>query len=204
MDREDIGIGGTEPPQFPVIFFTHGLAGNRLSYSQFCGEIASHGIVVAAIEHRDGSGISSTVRHRDRQDKNRDQNQNNDNNRLIKGAVPYLVFERIGMRSFAPDATEEEFGLRQSQLEMRKAEILECKHIMERISKGEGAEVASESTRKLGSKLADKKFKLAPEHNRNLNSHPQDLASWKGKLDLKFPMLGEIRLSRFSLSISNV
>lgn len=35
--------------------FSHGLGGSRNTYSQICGSIASHGMVVVAAEHRDGS-----------------------------------------------------------------------------------------------------------------------------------------------------
>ncbi|KAJ3123933.1 Platelet-activating factor acetylhydrolase [Physocladia obscura] len=41
--------------KFPVAIFCHGLAGNQTTYSTFCGSLASHGIVVLSIEHRDGS-----------------------------------------------------------------------------------------------------------------------------------------------------
>jgi len=184
-------LAETQSP-FPVIIFSHGLAGNRLSYSQFCGELASHGVIVAAIEHRDGSGIASVVRHVDRNSKTTEPQAKTKTSESgghpKKAAVPYLVFEQVGLRSFAPDASEEELALRGAQLAMRKAEILECKHILERINSGEGAEVARESTRKLGTKLAEKKFKLK-ESSQNLNEHPELLSTWKDKLYMSFPSL---------------
>ena len=56
--------------KFPVLILSHGMAGMRTSYSQYCGELASRGYVVAAIEHRDGSGPGTIIRKhgaRDRQ-----------------------------------------------------------------------------------------------------------------------------------------
>jgi platelet-activating factor acetylhydrolase len=44
-----------------VMIFSHGLGGSRNTYSQWCGSIASYGVVVAAIEHRDGSAPVSVV-----------------------------------------------------------------------------------------------------------------------------------------------
>ena len=51
------------PPnsQFPVMIFSHGLGGSRNAYSQWCGSIASYGVFVAAIEHRDGTAPNSIV-----------------------------------------------------------------------------------------------------------------------------------------------
>ena len=51
------------PPNshFPVMIFSHGLGGSRNTYSQWCGSIASYGVFVAAIEHRDGSAPTSIV-----------------------------------------------------------------------------------------------------------------------------------------------
>ncbi|KAF8709314.1 Platelet-activating factor acetylhydrolase, isoform II, partial [Rhizoctonia solani] len=44
--------------KWPLVIFSHGLAGGRFTYSDYCGRLASQGMVVIALEHRDGSGPS--------------------------------------------------------------------------------------------------------------------------------------------------
>lgn len=44
------------------MIFSHGLGGSRNAYSQLVGSIASHGIIVIAPEHRDGSAPISYIR----------------------------------------------------------------------------------------------------------------------------------------------
>ncbi|KAJ4366382.1 hypothetical protein N0V83_008018 [Neocucurbitaria cava] len=41
--------------RWPVMMFSHGLGGSRNAYSHICGSLASHGVVVVAPDHRDGS-----------------------------------------------------------------------------------------------------------------------------------------------------
>jgi platelet-activating factor acetylhydrolase len=54
-----------EPPSpvFPLVVFSHGLGGTRTTSSTLCGEFASFGFVVVAMEHRDGSSARTFVNH---------------------------------------------------------------------------------------------------------------------------------------------
>ncbi|CAK3742610.1 related to acetylhydrolase [Lecanosticta acicola] len=55
-----------DPPttngRWPVTFFSHGLAGSRNAYSFICGDLASQGMIVIALDHRDGSSPIQYVR----------------------------------------------------------------------------------------------------------------------------------------------
>ena len=42
---------------WPLVVFSHGLYGCAAGYSALCAELASHGSVVVAIEHKDGSAV---------------------------------------------------------------------------------------------------------------------------------------------------
>lgn len=44
------------------MFFSHGLAGSRNMYAHTCGSLSSHGVVVIAMDHRDGSSPIQYVR----------------------------------------------------------------------------------------------------------------------------------------------
>lgn len=55
---------------FPVMVFSHGMASSRTQYTQYVGELASRGFVVAAIEHRDGSGPGTQIIKKDAKHRN--------------------------------------------------------------------------------------------------------------------------------------
>lgn len=52
----------TSNGRWPVTVFSHGLAGSRNAYSYICGDMASKGMVVIALDHRDGSSPVQFVR----------------------------------------------------------------------------------------------------------------------------------------------
>ncbi|OAA36081.1 PAF-acetylhydrolase family member [Metarhizium rileyi] len=45
----------------PVVIFSHGMASSRTDYTNYLGELASRGTIVAALEHRDGSSPASLI-----------------------------------------------------------------------------------------------------------------------------------------------
>jgi platelet-activating factor acetylhydrolase len=60
--KVDVPLLGAETiEKFPVMVFSHGMASSRTDYTHYCGELASRGHVIAAIEHRDGSGPGTLI-----------------------------------------------------------------------------------------------------------------------------------------------
>lgn len=52
------GQGQDKSNKWPLVIFSHGLAGSRTAYSHICARIASSGKVVIVMEHRDGTATA--------------------------------------------------------------------------------------------------------------------------------------------------
>ncbi|KAL2878795.1 hypothetical protein SGCOL_006024 [Colletotrichum sp. CLE4] len=120
--------------KLPVVVLSHGLASSRTDYTHYCGELASRGIVVAAIEHRDGSGPGSVVTAKDGK----------------KRKVMYLNKNELrdGKKMESDD-------LKFKQLAFRQAEIEETIAVLESLHAGKGSMVFTDNARKEGHGLED-------------------------------------------------
>jgi platelet-activating factor acetylhydrolase len=91
----------TKSERWPVMMFSHGLGGSRNAYSHICGSLASHGVVVVAPDHRDGSSPLSIHN------------------------LPYAKekIKRVEYRPIAHQPSTEVYEARDEQLRIRLAEL---------------------------------------------------------------------------------
>ncbi|ORY78553.1 platelet-activating factor acetylhydrolase, isoform II-domain-containing protein [Protomyces lactucae-debilis] len=122
-------------PVFPLMLFSHGLGGNRSTYSALCSEYASYGYICVAVEHRDGSGPRTFVNH-----------PLGDPAREVNYIRPWQDPEGPLNGPSKNDTSNEvstDHELRNAQIRMRKRELHHAREIMCRINAGEGAAVAA-------------------------------------------------------------
>ncbi|KAJ4366877.1 hypothetical protein N0V83_007405 [Neocucurbitaria cava] len=100
----------------PCVVFTHGMAGMSQSYSHYLGSIASHGYVVAAVEHRDGSGPGTIIHYPNGK----------------KQKVWHLK-----LKDLEPNPLMTELELKAAQLAFREAEISETIKLFAQLNAGE-------------------------------------------------------------------
>ncbi|KAL7813863.1 platelet-activating factor acetylhydrolase, isoform II domain-containing protein [Trichoderma aethiopicum] len=127
-------LDAPDQPPFPVMVFSHGDASSRTDYTNFVGEMASRGYVVAAVEHRDGSGPGSLMRIKGEPDKR------------------ILHFEDGELESVPP---MDRAKFKYDQLAFRDAEILHTVAVLRAINDGQGEDVYRLNSRHEGAHLRD-------------------------------------------------
>ncbi|KAH8724754.1 PAF-acetylhydrolase family member [Phaeosphaeriaceae sp. PMI808] len=100
----------------PCVVFTHGMAGMSQSYSHYLGSIASHGYVVAAVEHRDGSGPGTIIHYPDGKEKK---------------------VWHMKLRDLESNPSMTDLDLKEAQLAFREAEISETIKLFAQLNAGD-------------------------------------------------------------------
>ncbi|KAF2273441.1 uncharacterized protein EI97DRAFT_404321 [Westerdykella ornata] len=151
--------GQPDEPQFPVMFFSHGLGGTRTAYSSMCGEFASYGFVVCAVEHRDGSGPRTFVNHRRGPDGSVDQHPVSEKvdhwpEEIERGyhVIDYLFPKDNPMDTSPSNDQGVDTELRLAQIDMRLGEFEEAHRVLCEIVKGNGEQIAKQNLRGKGYK----------------------------------------------------
>lgn len=171
--------GAPDEPVFPMILFTHGLGGTRTMYSSVCGEFASYGFVVCAVEHRDGSGPRTYINHpkpppggKDEMLKNHNLDHTNDEYKRGFDIIDY-TFPKDNPSDTSPHNEKGvDRDLREAQIDLRLAELEEAYRVMCELEKGNGEAIAAQNMRREG-------YKGSSRHGlRNV-----DWSRWKGCLN---------------------
>lgn len=105
------------------MFFSHGLAGSRNMYAHICGSLSSHGLVVVAMDHRDGSSPIQYIR-----------------------ATKDMESKIIDPIHLAHTPTAEVYAGRDKQLRIRLWEIAMAHTALLRIDQGEEVENLDDNT----------------------------------------------------------
>jgi len=98
-----------DKPKLPVVVFSHGMGCTRSTLSQLCYQMSSQGVVVVAVEHREGSSCET----------------------FFMSGKEKIVLEHL------PVSREAERYVRGTQVELRAEEIVRAVEMVVKINKGE-------------------------------------------------------------------
>lgn len=150
---------GPANPKFPLILFSHGLGGTRTCYSSLCGEFASHGFIVCAVEHRDGSGPRTVINYPPDGSLRRVEsealavNKHDVEPRRKPYDVVDFIFAKDDKYDTSPDH-EIDHDLREAQVQLRCAELDEAYYLMTELAAGTGEDLKARNIRVPGVKGA--------------------------------------------------
>ncbi|KAK4551848.1 hypothetical protein LTR86_010844 [Recurvomyces mirabilis] len=147
-----------DPPtsngKWPVTFFSHGLAGSRNAYSQICGDLASNGMIVIALDHRDGSSPIQYVRA-----------TNNTEAHIVSPVkIPH------------EPVTKEVYDARDKQLRIRLWEMSMAYEALVKIDKGHNIENLDSNT----SRLRKERSEVLLQFNDMMDIHRPGKVTWAG------------------------
>ncbi|KAH7037485.1 platelet-activating factor acetylhydrolase, isoform II-domain-containing protein [Microdochium trichocladiopsis] len=129
--------------RYPVVVFTHGMASSRTDYTHYCGELASRGYIVAAIEHRDGSSPGSLV-----------MREGKPGEEAILFKLEDVVLPAGSTSASSSEEKEVDIdSFKKAQLAFRQAEIESVVETLQQINAGEGAKVLASNSRLEGTHL---------------------------------------------------
>ncbi|KAF2212337.1 hypothetical protein CERZMDRAFT_41243 [Cercospora zeae-maydis SCOH1-5] len=130
LDDEEIS-------RMPVVVLSHGDVSSRTDYTAYCGELASRGIVVATLEHRDGSCPGSMVHL-----------PNGKKKKVLLSRASQMKPEIAGV-----GLTNDDW--RFQKLAFRDAEIQETISILRDLESGNGQQIFKNNYRNEGKDLED-------------------------------------------------
>ncbi|KAI1771772.1 platelet-activating factor acetylhydrolase, isoform II-domain-containing protein [Hypoxylon cercidicola] len=173
QSQDTLTENGEGRSRFPVIFFSHGLGGSRTCCSTICGELASNGFIVVALEHRDGSGARSYVNmppHGNLAASRETDNTNPENYYKVD-----YIFPRDNPLDTSPHNTRGvDIALRHAQIDMRMAEVEEAYYVLQLLNDGQGDLISRNNLRKKGNPGSSSK-----------GLGGIDWSDWEGKLFLR-------------------
>lgn len=144
----------TESGRWPVTIFSHGLAGSRNAYSQICGDLASNGMIVIALDHRDGSSPIQYVR----------ATATTDAHIVNPTRIPHQP------------VTDEVYEARDKQLRIRLWEISMAYEALVKMDKGNNIENLDSNT----SRARKERMEVLWQFNDMLDIHRPGKVTWAG------------------------